>query len=183
VKPLAVAGLEDGDVSVRVHPAMLPAEHPLASVRGSLNAVFVEGDRVGELMFYGRGAGGEPTATAVVGDLVDVARDVARGGAGVGCTCYLERRIRPIEEMAQQFYLLLDVADRPGVLAQIAGAFGNHGVSIKSVWQEGTSRDARIVLITHRANEGAMQRTVRELAALPAVNEVRSVMRVEGGEA
>jgi homoserine dehydrogenase len=133
-------------------------------------------------MLYGRGAGGGPTATSVVGDLIDVARDITTGGRAVGCTCYEERRIRPMEDMESQYYLLLDVADRPGVLAQVAGAFGEQGVSIKSVWQEGRADDALLVLITHRANEGALQRTVRDLRALQPVIEVRSVMRVEGEE-
>src|SRR5205809_4810670 len=125
-----MAGLADGEVAVRVHPAMIPAEHPLAAVRGAFNAVFVEGDRVGDLMLYGRGAGGGPTATAVVGDLVRVARNLVLGGRGVGCTCYLNRSIRPMEEMEGAYYLLLDVEDRPGVLAQIAGVFGSNDVSI-----------------------------------------------------
>ncbi|HEX6263276.1 MAG TPA: homoserine dehydrogenase [Actinomycetota bacterium] len=177
VKPLAVAELDGDDVAVRVHPAMLPEDHPLAAVRESFNAVFVEGPNVGELMFYGRGAGGEPTAVAVVGDLVDVARS---GGRPVGCTCYRERRILSIEESEGQFYLLLAVVDRPGVLARIAGVFGEQGVSIRSVWQEGTGEQALIVMITHRANEGALRRTVEGLRALDVVHEVRSVLRVEG---
>ncbi|MDQ4004765.1 MAG: homoserine dehydrogenase [Actinomycetota bacterium] len=182
VKLLAVAELDHDDVAVRVHPAMVPRDHPLAAVRDSFNAVFVEGPNVGELMLYGRGAGGAPTATAVVGDLIDVARNVVNGGRGVGCTCYAERRIRPMEATETQYYLLLDVADRPGVLAQVAGAFGDNRVSIKSVWQEGTGDDALLVLITHRANEGAVQQTVRDLRALDSVLEVRSVMRVAGEE-
>jgi homoserine dehydrogenase len=182
IKLLAIAELADGEVAVRVHPAMIPTGHPLAAVRETFNAVFVEGESVGELMFYGRGAGGGPTATAVVGDLIDVARNITTGGRGVGCTCYEERRIRPMDAMESQYYLLLDVVDRPGVLAQVAGAFGDNKVSIKSVWQEGTGDDALLVLITHRANEGALQQTVRDLRALEAVLEVRSVMRVEGEE-
>ena len=180
IKPLAVAELAGDEVAVRVHPAMIPRDHPLAAVRESFNAVFVEGPHVGELMFYGRGAGGPPTATAVVGDLVDVARSGTSGGRTVGCTCYRERRIRPPEEMEGQFYLLLAVVDRPGVLARIAGVFGEEQVSIKSVWQQGTGEEALIVLITHRANEGAMGRTVDGLRGLDVVQEVRSLLRVEG---
>lgn len=182
VKPLAIAELQDGQVSVRVHPAMLPADHPLAAVRESFNAVFVEGERVGELMFYGRGAGGDPTAVAVSGDVVDAARDLLGGGRAVGCTCYLDRRIRPVEETEAQYYLLLEVVDRPGVLARIAGAFGHHRVSIKSVWQEGTGEEARIVMITHRANHGALAATVEDLRDLDVVGSVRSVLRVQGEE-
>jgi homoserine dehydrogenase len=184
VKLLAVAELEDGDLAVRVHPAMIPREHPLASVRDSYNAVFVEGPKIGQVMFYGRGAGGDPTATAVVGDLVEVGRTLGGGAAGVAWISRSseERRIRPMEAMETQYYLLLDVADRPGVLAQIAGAFGQNKVSIRSVWQEGFGDDALLVMITHRANEGALQQTIRDLRALEPVLEVRSVMRVEGAE-
>src|SRR5439155_1554677 len=128
VKLLAIAELEDGEVSARVHPAMIPASHPLASVRDAFNAVFLEGPSIGQLMFYGRGAGGEPTATAVVGDLVSVARNLATGGRGIGCTCALERRIRPMDDTRGQYYLNLHVEDRPGVLADIADQFGRNGV-------------------------------------------------------
>jgi len=187
VKLLAIAEMEpaeDGDerIAVRVHPAMIPAEHPLASVRDAYNAVFVEGPNVGELMFYGRGAGGEPTATAVVGDLVSVARNLLAGARGVGCTCFHERTIRPMEEMTGQYYILLRVEDRPGVLAEIASVFGESDVSIKSVWQEGSGEDAQLVFITHRAREGPFQEAVAALRGLPAVVEVRSVLRVEAEE-
>jgi len=187
VKLLAIAEMEpgeDGDerIAVRVHPAMIPATHPLASVRDAYNAVFVEGPNVGELMFYGRGAGGEPTATAVVGDLVSVARNLLAGARGVGCTCFHERTIRPMEEMTGQYYILLRVEDRPGVLAEIASVFGESDVSIKSVWQEGSGKDAQLVFITHRAREGPFQEAVAALRGLPAVVEVRSVLRVEAEE-
>ena len=187
VKLLAIAEMEpeeDGDerIAVRVHPAMIPAAHPLASVRDAYNAVFVEGPNVGELMFYGRGAGGEPTATAVVGDLVSVARNLLAGARGVGCTCFHERTIRPMEEMTGQYYILLRVEDRPGVLAEIASVFGESDVSIKSVWQEGSGEDAQLVFITHRAREGPFQEAVAALRGLPAVVEVRSVLRVEAEE-
>ena len=187
VKLLAIAEMEpgeDGDerIAVRVHPAMIPATHPLASVRDAYNAVFVEGPNVGELMFYGRGAGGEATATAVVGDLVSVARNLLAGARGVGCTCFHERTIRPMEEMTGQYYILLRVEDRPGVLAEIASVFGESDVSIKSVWQEGSGKDAQLVFITHRAREGPFQEAVAALRGLPAVVEVRSVLRVEAEE-
>lgn len=182
IKLVAFAELEEGDVAVRVHPAMIPAEHPLAAVRDAHNAVFVEGERVGELMFYGRGAGGLPTATAVAGDLVSVARDIMTGGRGVGCTCFLERHIRPMDQTEAQYYVLLEVEDRPGVLAQVSTVFGRNEVSIKSVWQEGTGEEAQLVLITHRAVEGPLQKTVRELQDLPPVASVKSVLRVEGVE-
>ncbi len=179
IKPVAIAELEDGDVAVRVHPAMLPADHPLAAVRDAFNAVFVEGDRAGQLMLYGRGAGGDPTATAVAGDLIRVGRNLVLGGRAMGCTCYLERRIRPMDDMEAAYYLLLDVVDRPGVLASVAGTFGAHDVSIKSVLQEDTGEGAQLVMITHRAREGDLQATVAELAQLEPVHAVRSVLRVE----
>ena len=183
VKLLAIAELDDEErVAVRVHPAMIPIGHPLAAVRDAHNAVFVEGEKVGELMFYGRGAGGDPTATAVVGDLVTVARNLLAEARGVGCTCFHERTIRPMAEMTGQYYILLRVEDRPGVLAEIASVFGNNAVSIKSVWQEGTGEDAQLVFVTHRAREGAFQQAVSELEGVGAVEEVRSVLRVEAEE-
>jgi homoserine dehydrogenase len=182
VKLLAIAELHEERIAARVHPAMIPSGHPLAAVREAFNGVFVEGPNVGELMFYGRGAGGEPTATAVVGDLVTVARNVLAGARGVGCTCFLERTIRPMSEMEGQYYILLRVEDRPGVLAEIASVFGRNDVSIKSVWQEGTGADAQLVFITHRAREGSFQRAVTELRDIRAVEEVRSILRVEAEE-
>jgi len=182
VKLLAIAELHEERIAARVHPAMIPSNHPLAAVRDAFNGVFVEGPNVGELMFYGRGAGGEPTATAVIGDLVTVARNRLAGARGVGCTCFLERTIRPMSEMEGQYYILLRVEDRPGVLAEIASVFGRNEVSIKSVWQEGTGADAQLVFITHRAREGSFQQAVIELRDVRAVEEVRSVLRVEAEE-
>ena len=182
VKLLAVAELDGDRIVARVHPAMIPAAHPLAAVRDAFNAVFVEGPNVGELMFYGRGAGGDATATAVLGDLVTVARNLLAGTRGVGCTCFLERTIRPMAEHEGQYYVLLRVEDRPGVLAEISRVFADHDVSIKSVWQEGAGADAQLVFVTHRAREDAFQRSVSRLADLPAVEEVRSTLRVEAEE-
>ncbi|TMK61965.1 MAG: homoserine dehydrogenase [Actinobacteria bacterium] len=182
VKLLAIAELHEERIAARVHPAMIPSNHPLAAVRDAFNGVFVEGSNVGELMFYGRGAGGEPTATAVIGDLVTVARNRLAGARGVGCTCFLERTIRPMSEMEGQYYILLRVEDLPGVLAEIASVFGRNEVSIKSVWQEGTGADAQLVFITHRAREGSFQQAVTELRDVRAVEEVRSVLRVEAEE-
>ena len=183
VKLLAIAEQQDGEIAVRVHPAMIPNHHPLASVRDNLNAVFVEGERVGELMFYGRGAGGGPTGTSVVGDVLDVARNIISGGRGVGCTCYADKPIRSIEMMWSQYYILLNVADQSGVLATVAHAFGDNDVSIKSVWQEGIGSEAQLVLITHRALERNIQQTLQTLRHTDAVTKIASVMRVEGGEA
>ena len=182
VKLLAIAELEDGEVSARVHPAMIPAAHPLAAVRDANNAVFVEGAKVGQLMFYGPGAGGEPTATSVIGDLVQVARNLAFGGRAMGCTCVLDRAIRPMDATTGQYYLNLHVEDRPGALAEIAEAFAHNGVSIERVWQEGFAEEATLVFITHRAQEGAFQKTVAELRDRSSVRAVASILRVEGEE-
>ena len=183
VKLLAIAERVDGEIAVRVHPAMLPTTHPLASVRENLNAVFVEGEQVGELMFYGRGAGGPPTATSVVGDIVDVARNIQKGTRGVGCTCYgRSARIRHMDETLCQYYILLEVLDRPGVLAQVAQAFADNDVSIKSVWQEGFGDEARLVMVTHLAVEKNFQALVAQLNGLEVVEEVASAMRVQSAE-
>jgi homoserine dehydrogenase len=182
VKLLAIAELEDGEVAARVHPAMIPASHPLAAVRDAFNAVFVEGGNIGQLMFYGRGAGGAPTAASVVGDLVTVGRNVAFGGRAMGGTSVLDRPIRSMDHSTGQYYLNLHVEDRPGVLAEIAEAFGRNGVSIERVWQEGFGEEATLVFITHRAREGAFQAAVSELRELPSVRAVASMLRVEGEE-
>ena len=183
VKLLAIAELVEGErIAARVHPAMIPATHPLAAVRDAYNAVFVEGPHIGELMFYGRGAGGDATATAVVGDLVSVARNLRSGARGVGCTCFHERTIRPMAEMEGQYYILTSVEDRPGVLAEIAGVFGRNRVSLRSMWQEGMGDQARLVFVTHRAREGAFQDAATQIRALPSVREVRSILRVEAEE-
>ncbi len=183
VKLLAIAELDDEDVSVRVHPAMVPATHPLASVRDAFNAVFVEADKAGQLMFYGRGAGGDPTSTSVIGDLVRVARHLAYGGRMQGAVgAGLARRIRQMDDTHGQYYLNLHVEDHPGVLAEIAEVFGRHGVSIERVWQEGFGEQAALVFITHRAQEGSFQETVQELRDRSSVRSVVSLLRVEGEE-
>ena len=168
-------------VAVRVHPAMVPEDHPLASVRESFNAVFIEGDAVGELMLYGRGAGGLPTASAVLGDLIDVARNLRRGPA-VGPPPTAPARIHPIGELRAAYYLALEVTDRPGVLAAVAGVFGTHGVSIRSMEQEGLGAQARIIFITHVACEQDMRATLDDLRHLEAVRHVGSVLRVIADE-
>jgi homoserine dehydrogenase len=182
VKLLAIAELQGDAITARVHPAMVPSAHPLASVRDAFNAVFIEGEKVGQLMFYGRGAGGDPTAVSVVGDLVSVARHRTSGGHGVGCTCRLDRRIRSMDDTEGQYYLNLHVEDRAGVLAEIAEHFARNGVSIERVWQEGSGDEATLVFITHRAQEGAFQKTLQELREVPAVRAVQSLLRVEGEE-
>ena len=179
----------DGDsgesVSVRVHPAMIPDTHPLAGVREAYNAVFVEADAAGELMFYGRGAGGQPTASAVLGDLVSVARNRVGGGRGPGESAYADLPVRPIGDVLTRYHVSLDVEDRPGVLAQVAQVFAEHGVSIETVRQQVHPREdgghrAALVLVTHHARDAALSATVDALAGLDTVASVDSVMRVEG---
>ena len=187
VKAIAVAertGDGDGErpeVAVRVHPAMVPFQHPLASVRDSFNAVFIQGDAVGELMFYGRGAGGRPTAGAVLGDLVDAAVNLASGGPGrIGRL--VPARVRSIDDLRSAYYIGMEVADQPGVLASVAAVFGRHEVSIRSMEQHGLRDDARLVFITHECLERDLQATLRDLRGLEAVHDLGNVIRVIGDE-
>jgi homoserine dehydrogenase len=163
-----------------VHPAMIPRTHPLASVGEAFNAVFVEGEAAGQLMFYGQGAGGAPTASAVLGDLVAVARNRLSGARGAGESAYADLRVRAMGEIATRYHISLDVADRPGVLAAVAQAFAAHGVSISTVRQEGRGDAATLVLVTHTAPDAALSGTVEDLRQLDVVRRVASVMRVEG---
>jgi homoserine dehydrogenase len=179
VKLLAIVEALDDEVAVRVHPAMVPIDHPLASVRESFNAVFIEGDAVGELMLYGRGAGGRPSASAVLGDLIDAAANLGRGTRPVPAEV-AKARVRPIDELSSQYYLSLEVADRPGVLAAVAGVFGDHEVSIKTAEQQGLGDEARLIFITHTARERDMQATLHGLHALDVVDRIGTLLRVIG---
>jgi homoserine dehydrogenase len=186
VKLLAICELSsaevDGDrtVSVRVHPAMIPRGHPLASVSGAYNAVFVESQSAGRLMFYGPGAGGSPTASAVLGDLVTVARNRVRGAVGPGESSYAARPVVSIGRVITRYHISLQVADVAGVLATIAHCFARHDVSIQTVRQDGHGADAELVIVTHHATDAALSSTVDDLRELDAVLAVTSVMRVEG---
>lgn len=182
VKLVAVAESDDGEVSARVNAAMLPKTHPLAAVRDVFNAVFVEGREVGELMFLGRGAGGPPTATAVVGDLVEVARNMVTGGRTPSAAMDREIDLRPASEVRARYYLRLSVSDEPGVLAAIAGSFARSDVSIASVRQEGRGDEAILVLITHAGTEGQHHAAVAEIEHLDVVKSIQSRIRVEGTE-
>ncbi|MEL6892359.1 MAG: homoserine dehydrogenase [Actinomycetota bacterium] len=165
------------EVSVRVHPAMVPKDHPLASVRDSFNAVFVEGDFADSLMFFGRGAGGAPTASAVFGDVVDAALHLRSGTHGT-LGELRPAAIRPIDETSAEYLLSLDVADEPGVLHAVTGVFAEHGVSIRAAEQEGKGANAQLVFITHTAREADVQSTVRALADLDVVKDVGGLIRV-----
>jgi len=189
VKLLAIAelvptGSGDGGgadgVSVRVHPAMIPRSHPLASVREAFNAVFVESDAAGQLMFYGPGAGGAPTASAVLGDLVTVARNRLDETRGPGESAYADRVVLPMGETRTRYHIAVDVDDRAGVLAEIATAFAEEDVSIQTLRQEGRGEDAQLVVVSHDATDAQLSRTVERLRGLGCVREVSSVMRVEG---
>ena len=180
VKLLAIAERQGDAVSVRVHPAMIPRSHPLGTVREAYNAVFVEAVAAGQLMFYGRGAGGAPTASAVLGDLVAVARNTLSGARGAGESSYAALRVQPMGEVVTRFHISLDVADKAGVLAAVANTFSAHDVSIRTVRQEGHGDDASLVVVTHVATDAALRAVVEELRGLDVVRAVASVMRVEG---
>jgi homoserine dehydrogenase len=169
-----------GSVSVRVYPAMIPRSHPLAGVGDAFNAVFVEAAAAGQLMFYGRGAGGAPTASAVLGDLVAVARNRLAGVRAASESAYADLRIRAIGEARTRYHISLDVADRAGVLATVAGVFAQHGVSIATVNQSGRGDQAVLVIVTHTAQDAALAATVAALRELDTVRAVASVLRVEG---
>ena len=180
LSPPVALGANDRTVSVRVHPAMIPRSHPLASVGGAYNAVFVESMSAGRLMFYGPGAGGSPTASAVLGDLVTVARNRLRGALGPGESSYAARPVTKIGSVMTRYHVSLDVTDMVGVLATIAQAFAEHGVSIETVRQNGRGAGAQLVIVTHRAQDAALSATVQALRNLDIVRKVTSVMRVEG---
>lgn len=180
IKLLCLAERDGDAVSVRVHPAMIPRSHPLAGVGDAFNAVFVEARAAGQLMFYGRGAGGAPTASAVLGDLVAVARHRLSGSRAAAESVYADLRIRPMGEAATRYHVSLDVADRAGVLATVAGVFAKHEVSIATVRQSGRGPDATLVIVTHVAPDAALAATVEELRSLDIVRSIASVLRVEG---
>src|SRR6266540_4148518 len=180
IKLLCIAERSDDTVSVRVHPAMIPRTHPLASVGDAFNAVFVEAAAAGQLMFYGRGAGGAPTASAVLGDLVAVARNRLSGVRAASESAYADLAISPIGDVLTRYHISLDVADRAGVLATVASVFARHDVSIATVRQSGRGEDATLVIGTHMAPDAALAATVEELRGLDIVRSILSVLRVEG---
>ncbi|MDX2927697.1 homoserine dehydrogenase [Streptomyces sp. NRRL_B-16638] len=182
IKLLAICerAADGGSVTARVHPAMIPLSHPLANVREAYNAVFVESDAAGQLMFYGPGAGGSPTASAVLGDLVAVCRNRLGGATGPGESAYAALPVSPMGDVVTRYHISLDVADKPGVLAQVATVFAEHGVSINTVRQSGKDGEASLVVVTHRASDAALGGTVEALRKLDTVRGVASIMRVEG---
>ncbi len=181
-KLLAIGEETSHGISARVHPALVPVDHPLASVRGANNAVFIEGPQVGELLFMGPGAGGGPTATAVLGDIIDAAREFLAEAQVAPRIRFAPGRLRDFGEIETKWYVRLEVADAPGVLALVAGTFGDAGVSIKSVWQEGRGEDATLLLITHDALESNQRAAVAALRSLDVVTEVAATIRVQSNE-
>lgn len=183
VKLLAIVERSGDDaLSVRVHPAMVPSSHPLAGVRDAFNAVFIEGEAAGELMLYGQGAGGLPTASAVVGDLIDAVRNLA-AHTTAPTPDRLPAHLLDPADVRTRYFLSLRVADQPGVLAEVAAVFGAHGVSIRSMEQEEDVDDARIVFVTHVAREGDVQATLADLDRLDVVVQVGSMLRIVGESA
>jgi homoserine dehydrogenase len=181
IKLLAIAELTLKDeISVRVHPVMLPNSHPLASVRNAFNAVYVESEAAGQLMFYGRGAGGAPTASAILGDLVAVTRHRAYSTVGYGESDYADLDIAPVSDVKSQFFVRLHVADKSGVLASIAQVFASEGISIQTVRQAGLGKDAELIVVTHSATEASLTACVKKLTDMDIVSKVESVIRVEG---
>lgn len=182
IKLLAICerAADGRSVTARVHPAMIPLTHPLASVRGAYNAVFIEADAAGQLMFYGPGAGGSPTASAVLGDIVAVCRNKVAEATGPGESAYTRLPVSTMGEVVTRYHISLDVADKPGVLAQVATVFAEHGVSIDTVRQQGKDGEASLVVVTHRAADAALSATVDALRKLDTVRGVASIMRVEG---
>jgi homoserine dehydrogenase len=179
IKLIGVANVVDGRVGMRVHPAMLPAAHPLASVRGVFNAVYVEADASGPLMFYGKGAGAMPTGAAVVGDLIDAARGLVHTTTRPSQLHLEPADLRTIDELRTQYCVRLEVDDRPGVLAEVARSFGAHDVSIAQVWQDGVDDGAELVLVTHRSREADLRATVEALGQVASIRRVAGVIRVE----
>jgi homoserine dehydrogenase len=180
VKLIAVCERTEAGVNARVHPAMVPRDHPLASIRGATNAVFIEGATIESLLFSGPGAGGDPTATAVLGDMIDAARETLAGAQVAPRIRFSPGELVPFTDIPTRWYVRLQVDDQPGVLAKIAAGFGDEDVSIRSVWQEGVDEEAALIVVTHQAPESAQRAALATLSAIPEVIEVASVIRVLG---
>ncbi len=185
IKLLAIAKEDGRGIDVRVHPAFIPTVHPLASVQDVFNAIYVKGDAIGEAMFYGRGAGALPTASAVVADVIDVARDIRHGvSSRILCTCFEQKTFCPVEQTESPYYIRLLVEDKPGVLAAIAGAFGAQQVSLHSVIQKRkVSNCSELVLITYRVSDANLRMAISTITGMSVANKVQSVIRVEAEEA
>lgn len=181
IKLIALAQEDDGALDIRVHPTMINIDHPLAAVKANYNAVFLEGDAVGDLMFFGQGAGSLPTASAVVGDLIKVARNIKAGATGtIGCTCFDNKKIKPISEVFSQYYMRMTVADKPGVLAKIAHIFGDNEVSISKVLQTKTGDgNAEVIFVTHKSKESNVMQALDQIRDVDVIKKVAAVIRSE----
>lgn len=183
IKLLAIGIEENGEISVRVHPALIPIDHILASIENTFNAVYVYGNYVGEMMSYGRGAGDRPTASSVVGDIIKIARNFDRKKKGIiyGCSCFEDKKFKSIDDTISKFYILIDVVDKPGVLARIAEVFGRNLVSINSMIQKQTDKEksARLIFITHEVVNKNLYKSISEISKLDVVDKVLSIIRVE----
>ncbi|EIW18499.1 MULTISPECIES: homoserine dehydrogenase [Pelosinus] len=181
IKLLAIAKDDERGIDVRVHPAFIPAKHPLASVHDVFNAIYIKGDAVGETMFYGRGAGGMPTASAVVSDIIDVARNITHNAnSRILCTCFSQKSFCPVQNTESPYYIRLLVADKPGVLAAIAGAFGAQQVSLHSVIQKRkVNNSSELVLITYQVSDANLRLAINTISGMSVVNKISSVIRVE----
>jgi homoserine dehydrogenase len=181
IKLLGIAKETKQGIEVRVHPTMLPEQHPLAAVSDVFNAIFVSGDAVGDVMFYGRGAGEMPTASAITGDIMKTTRNILRDVPGmIGCTCYTEKSVKPMGETSTKYYVRLLAHDKPGVLAGISLIFGDNEVSLASVIQKQTDgENAQIVLVTHEVLEKKLQKALEKIKDLPTVCGISNVIRVE----
>jgi len=181
IKLLAIAKRAGGKMEIRVHPALIPVAHPLASVSNVYNGIYVRGDFVEDVMFYGPGAGSLPTGSAVVGDIMEIARDIRFGSNGrLSCTCFERLEVQNIEEVSTKYYIRMQVEDRPNVLAAIAKILGDHNVSLATVSQKDLQRDiAEIVIVTHRVSERNWRESIEQISKLPAVSEICNWIRVE----
>ncbi|MBM7556001.1 homoserine dehydrogenase [Halanaerobacter jeridensis] len=181
IKLLAIGKEEEDGVEVRVHPTLIPEDHPLANVNDVFNAIFIEGDAIGETMFYGPGAGQMPTGSAVVGDIIEVARNIKLGAQGrLPCTCFENKKVKEPSEVETRYYIRLEVLDEPGVLGQITNLLGEYNVSMESVMQKGRSDESvPLVLITHKVKEGDINTALEEISKLDPVKEVANLIRVE----
>lgn len=181
IKLLAIAAESNGEIEIRVHPTLVPKSHPLASVSDNYNAIVIEGDSVGRLMFYGQGAGGAPTASSVVGDIIDAARNIRHGAKGrIPCTCLSGVKIKSVDDSVSRFCIRMRVADKPGVLAKVASVFGVENVSIASVFQrESDGKVAEIVWITHETPYRALRKAIEGIKELDIVSSVCKPLWVE----
>jgi homoserine dehydrogenase len=180
VKLLAICERVGDGLVARVHPTLIPLTHPLAAVRGAYNAVFVEAESAGQLMFYGAGAGGTQTASAVLGDLVSAAKRHLAGGPGLSDSVHADLEALPVQEIETRYQITLQVQDLPGVLASIASIFATHDVSVETVSQTPAEKDALLTVMTHKASEADLEQVVASLRKNEAVRSVTSVIRVEG---